>query len=326
MSRPLITVLGASGFIGSAVVAALAHRPVRLRTVSRRPAAMPGSGRTTADIEHRTADLTRPGLLAEAVAGSNAVIHLVAHIDGAGTWRAAGDAPAGARVNTGLTLDIVDALRHERTAGPPPVVLFASTATAAAEDEEEEPVTAYERQKLAAERILGEATADGVLRGAALRLSTVFGPGRTPAAADRGIVSAMAARAVSGAPITMWHDGTVRRDLLYVQDAAEAFTAALDHAGALAGRHWLVGSGRSTPLGEVFRTIAAAVADRTGAPPVPVHRVEPPAYASAADFRSVRVDCAPFRAATGWAPRVPLHEGLKRTVTALTGAHGKDLA
>ena len=34
--RPLVTVLGAAGFIGSAVVSALARRPVRLRLVSRR--------------------------------------------------------------------------------------------------------------------------------------------------------------------------------------------------------------------------------------------------------------------------------------------------
>ncbi|MGW6545009.1 NAD-dependent epimerase/dehydratase family protein [Streptomyces massasporeus] len=322
VNRPLITVLGASGFIGSAVVAALAHRPVRLRTVARRPAAMAGSGRTTAAVEHRTADLTRPGVLAEAVAGSDAVIHLVAHIGGTGTWRTADGDPVGERLNTGLVHDLVDALRQARVAGPPPVVLFASTATASADAE---PATAYERQKLAAERALGEATTEGGLRAAALRLSTVFGPGATPTAADRGVVSAMARRAVAGAPITMWHDGTVRRDLLYIQDAAAAFTAALDHASALAGRHWLVGSGRSTPLGEIFRTIAATVADRTGTPPVPVHRIEPPAYASAADFRNVTVDCAPFRSVTGWAPQVPLHEALDRTVTALTGAHGKDL-
>ncbi|MFF7788120.1 NAD-dependent epimerase/dehydratase family protein [Streptomyces sp. NPDC007991] len=35
--RPRIAVLGASGFIGSAISAELAERPVRLRTVARRP-------------------------------------------------------------------------------------------------------------------------------------------------------------------------------------------------------------------------------------------------------------------------------------------------
>lgn len=323
VNRPLITVLGASGFIGSSVLAALARRPVRLRAVARRPAVPSGHGRTTADIETRTADLTRPGLLAEAVAGSDAVIHLVAHIDGAGTWRAADGDRTAERLNAGLVHELADALRPTRATGrPPSVVVFASTATAS---EDTGPTTAYERQKLAAEQALADATAAGVLHGVSLRLSTVFGAAATPAAADRGVVSAMIRRALDGVPITMWHDGTVRRDLLYVQDAATAFTAALDHAPALAGRHWLVGSGRSTPLGDVFHAVAATVANRTGRPPVPVHQVEPPAVASAADFRNVFVDHTPFRSVTGWAPRVSLHEGLDRTVTALTGIHGKDL-
>ncbi|MFC7981277.1 NAD-dependent epimerase/dehydratase family protein [Streptomyces sp. NPDC057336] len=329
VSRPLITVLGASGFIGSSVVAELARRPVRLRTVARRPTARAATGRTPADVETHAVDLSRPGGLAEAVAGSDAVIHLAAHLEGAGSWRTADGDPSAGRLNTGLVRELADALRPARAAlRPPPVVLFASTATASADTwataDGTGHLSGYERQKLAAERLLADATAEGALCGVSLRLPTVFGPAPAPAV-DRGVVSAMARRALDGAPITMWHDGTVRRDLLYVRDAAAAFAAALDHAPALAGRHWSVGSGRGTPLGDVFRALAATVADRTGRPPVPVRRVEPPAHASAADFRDVRADHAPFRSVTGWAPRVPLDEALARTVAALAGPQGKDL-
>lgn len=353
VSRPLITVLGASGFIGSHVVAELAGRPVRLRAVARRPTVPAGLGRSVADVETRAVDLSRPGALAEAVAGSDAVVHLVAHLDGAGAWRAADGDSAAERLNTGLVRELADALRPTPATGrPPAVVLFASTATttpdpttgtgrpattglvpattglapvnAAPAPASTPPATPYERQKAAAERILADATAAGELCGVSLRLPTVFGPATAPAV-DRGVVSAMARRALDGEPITMWHDGTVRRDLLYVRDAATAFTAALDHARTLAGRHWSVGSGHATPLGDVFRALAAAVASRTGGPPVPVRRVEPPAFASAADFRDVRTDPAPFGSATGWAPRVPLREALDRTVAALAGPHGKDL-
>ncbi|MCZ9353077.1 NAD-dependent epimerase/dehydratase [Streptomyces mutabilis] len=353
VSRPLITVLGASGFIGSHVVAELAGRPVRLRAVARRPTVPAGLGHSVADVETRAVDLSRPGALAEAVAGSDAVVHLVAHLDGAGAWRAADGDSAAERLNTGLVQELADALRPTPATGrPPAVVLLASTATttpepttgtgrpattglgpattglapanAAPDPASTAPATPYERQKAAAERILADATAAGELCGVSLRLPTVFGPATAPAM-DRGVVSAMARRALDGEPITMWHDGTVRRDLLYVQDAATAFTAALDHARTLAGRHWSVGSGHTTPLGDVFRALAATVASRTGGPPVPVRRVEPPAFASAADFRDVRTDPAPFGSATGWAPRVPLREALDRTVAALAGPHGKDL-
>ncbi|QES48793.1 NAD-dependent epimerase/dehydratase [Streptomyces venezuelae] len=307
----LITVLGASGFIGSAVTAELARGGARLRTVSRRPADLPAA-------EHRTADLTEPGRTAEAVAGSDVVVQLAAELSGPANWRAAGDGPA-ARLMT----DLVGALAAR--GGQPPVVLFASTVPPSGPGAP----TPYERGKRAAERVLERATAEGAVRGISLRLPTVYGPATGPAtgagAAGRGVVSAMARRAAAGEPVTLWHDGTVRRDLLYVRDAATAFAAALAHADALAGTHWDVGTGRSLPLGEVFHALAGAVAARTGRPPVPVLRVQAPPYAAAADFRDVTADPAPFRTATGWAPRVPLPEGLARTAAALTGGTpGKD--
>jgi dTDP-4-keto-6-deoxyhexose 4-ketoreductase len=128
------------------------------------------------------------------------------------------------------------------------------------------------------------------------------------------VVSLMVRRAVAGQDITMWHDGTVRRDLVYVDDIARALVAAADHVEELAGRAWLVGSGYGAPLGEVFTTVAELVAEETGKPPVQVVSVPPPAHAEAGDFRSVTIDSSAFRAITGWRPRVPLAEALARTV------------
>jgi nucleoside-diphosphate-sugar epimerase len=279
----LITVLGGSGFIGSHVVRALAGRGARLRLIGR-----------------READLGVPGALAAAVTGSDAVIHLVAHTGGTGNWRAAGEDPRARHLNEGLARELVDVVRAE-TRRRPPVVLFASTAHPAD--------SAYARQKLAAEEALCAATADGVLRAVPLRLTTVFGGGR-----DRGVVSSMIRRALAGQPLPLWHDGSVARDLLYVTDAAAAFTAALDQADDLAGRPWTVGSGTAVPLGDVLRAVAERVSRRTGRPPVPVVRVEPPAYATAADFRPVRADVTPFRSRTGWSPTTDLRTALDRTV------------
>lgn len=72
----------------------------------------------------------------------------------------------------------------------------------------------------------------------------------------------------------MWHDGTVRRDLVHVEDIASAFAAALAHPDALAGRHWLLGAGRGDALGDVFRLIAGITSEHTGAPPVEVTSVQ----------------------------------------------------
>jgi len=316
-------VLGASGFIGSAVTRELARRPVRLRLVARGPAPVPD--RCTADVETRTADLTEPGELARCVAGADAVLHLVAHLGGGTGWRVADGDDAAERVNVGLTLDLVEALRTRRGSGPPPQVVFSGTTTQVGPTdrirldggEEDRPRSAYDLHKLTAERALKAATAEGVLRGATLRLPTVFGHGPLSTARDRGVVSTMVRRALADEPLTMWHDGSVLRDLVYVDDVARAFASALDHPDRLAGGHWLVGTGHGARLGDVFAEIAAIAAGATGRPRVPVVSVDPPEQSETTDFRSMVIDPAPFRKATGWSPEVSLTEGLRRTVAAL---------
>ncbi|MFJ9568723.1 NAD-dependent epimerase/dehydratase family protein [Streptomyces bacillaris] len=326
MTPPLIVLLGATGFIGSAVLRELAAKPVRIRAVSRRPAPLPeGSGDR---VEVRTADLTAPGAVAAAVDGADAVVHTLLHSAGAATWRVEDGDTAAERLNVGVARDIVEALRVRRTGGAPPVdVLFAGAASQVGPldkevldgTETDRPAGAYDRQKLLAERALLAADGEGVLRAVSLRLPTVFGYGPASTARDKGVVSAMVRRALSGEPLTMWHDGTVRRDLLYVEDAARALVAALDHVDELAGRHWPLGTGEGRPLGEVFRTVADLVAVRTGKPAVPVVSVEPPAHAEAADFRSVTVDSSAFRSVTGWQPVTDLDEALRRTVAFQAG-------
>ncbi len=127
----------------------------------------------------------------------------------------------------------------------------------------------------------------------------------------------MIRKALAGEPLTMWHDGTPRRDLLNVEDAARAFVVAMEHIDALAGRHYVLGTGQAKSLGEVFQAIAAIVARQTGADPVPVVSVPPPPEADGTDFRSIDVDPSAFLAATGWRCEIPLVEALERTVAAL---------
>ncbi|MEU4209195.1 NAD-dependent epimerase/dehydratase [Streptomyces sp. NPDC026206] len=318
---PLVVVLGASGYIGSAVVAELARRPVRLRLVARRAGTLPPGG--GAWIERCPADVSAPGALARAVAGADVVIHLVAHkAGGAVSWRAAeGDALA-ERLNAGLMREVVAALRAQgRPAGRPPVVLFAGSASQVGRpgridgSEPDEPVTVYARQKLDAERALMAATAEGVVRGISLRLPTVYGRG--PGPHGGGVVAAMALRALAGEPLTVWNNGAVERDLVHVRDVARAFSACLDHADALAGKHWLVGTGRAVRVADLFHAVAASVSARTGLAPVPVIPVEPPATATAADARGTVVDSSAFHSVTGWRPRLPLREALDELVAAL---------
>lgn len=331
--RPTIVVLGASGFLGSAVTRTLAQRPVRLRAVGRH--AEPRQPvPAVAQFEARTADLLTPGALAGLVADADVVVHLVAHTDGG--WRSAEDANAAAnaeRTNVGLAEDLVNALAARRE-GPPPLVLFAgSTSQSGATHgrpidgtERDRPLSAYCEQKLRAELVLKRATADGLIRAISLRLPTVYGLAPRPGN-ERGVVAAMTSRALTGLPLTLWNDGTVHRDLLHVTDAASAFAAALDHPEALVGGHWPVGTGEGMPLAGLFQLIARSVAEHTGETPVPVHTQPPPHGAVDADQESVRVDSTAFRQHTGWQHQVRPHPGVQRTVSALAArdAHTSSL-
>ncbi|MEU3950505.1 NAD-dependent epimerase/dehydratase [Streptomyces sp. NPDC029526] len=321
--RPLVVVLGASGFLGSAVLAALSELPVRLRAVSRRPVRPPAGAR--ARTECRAADLTDRAALAGAVHGADAVLPFTARIRGASGWRLAEGDSAAERVNVGVVRDLVEVLAAARRPGAaPPAVLFPGSNTQVGPvdsdwidgTETDRPQGEYDRQKHTAELLLKEATTAGAVRAVSLRLPPVFGPSGSTAE-DRGVVSTMARRALAGEPLTLWNDGTVRRDFLYVEDAARAFVTALGQVDALAGRHYLVGTGQPRSLGDVFRTVADAVARHQGIPAVPVGTVPAPAESEGTDVRSLCVDPSAFVAATGWRAVTPLDTALDRTVAAL---------
>jgi nucleoside-diphosphate-sugar epimerase len=321
--RPLVVVLGASGLLGTAVVRELAARPVRLRAVSRRPATVPGE--CVAEVEVRTADLTVPGELAAAVAGADAVIHLVAYITGAQTWRAAEQGDVAERVNVGLMHDLIEVLRRQRPARVPVVVFAGSTSQVGLGGagrldgtEQDAPQTAYDRHKVAAEFALEAATAEGVVRGTTLRLSTLYTQGTDSTVLDRGVTAAMMRRALAGRPLTMWFGGVAQRDLVCVDDVARAFVAALDHGDVLAGRHWLIGTGTGTSIADLFTMIAEAVAEHTGKPPVEVASTAAPEGAVSTDVVDFLCDPAPFQAVTGWCAHTPLRPALKSLAAALS--------
>jgi nucleoside-diphosphate-sugar epimerase len=213
-----------------------------------------------------------------------------------------------------------DLLDYFADTGSRPTVLFAGSSSQVGVPgrlpvdgtETDHPCTAYDRHKLAAERLLTSASRDGVVRGATLRLSTVFGCGPKAGAADRGVLAAMTRRALDGEPLTVWDRGEIRRDFVHVRDVAAAFASALDHDADLGPGHWLVGSGQAHSLLEAFRAISRIVSRLTARPPVGIRSVPAPSEATPTDLHSMAVDPAAFRAATGWRPRVSLAAGLSQ--------------
>lgn len=89
-----------------------------------------------------------------------------------------------------------------------------------------------------------------------------------------------------------------RRDFVYVDDAARAIAALalVERPGT-----FLLGSGVATSIGELADTLSLI----TG---LPIHSSEDPV----SGIPAIQVDSAKLRSATGWAPVVPLGQGLER--------------
>ena len=168
------------------------------------------------------------------------------------------------------------------------------------EEARPEPISPYGRTKLEAERMCLEA-ADVVLETVALRYFTVYGPGQRP---DMGL-RIFAEAALGGRPLTLFGNGTQRRDFTYVDDVVAATISAADaHASGLAVN---VGGGSSVTLLQVLDLLRRLVARDVRVQMLPVargdvHATEADATRAAAllQFRPEVAFEAGFRAEVAW--------------------------
>jgi CDP-glucose 4,6-dehydratase len=164
--------------------------------------------------------------------------------------------------------------------------------------------TPYDVSKAAADLVARSWWHSFGLPVAVTRFSNVYGGGdlnRTR------LVPELVGAVLAGRAPVIRSDGTPERDYLYAQDAADAYLAIADALGdGAAGQAFNAGGGGVYSVREVAeRVIAVAGADVAvdirGAPTGgPVDRLV--------------ADSGRLHALTGWAPRVDLEEGLRRTV------------
>jgi nucleoside-diphosphate-sugar epimerase len=248
-------------------------------------------------------DVGCPETWRAALDGVDVVFHLAAETS---AREAEQDPEADQRTNVDAVMHLVQQARRLQR---PPTVVFASTDTIAGvldgvvhDGISDQPRTIYDLHKLHAEKVLEWGTRRGFVRGVTLRLSTIYGPGGQASNTDRGVVNAMVRRALRGEPLTVYGDGSCRRDLIHIDDAVTALCTAAVQVAAVEGDHFVVGSGCSPTLAEIFRLIAEAAAAVTGRC-VAVEQVPWPPTIFDIDRRSVRLDPGRFRERTGWLPR-----------------------
>jgi UDP-glucose 4-epimerase len=139
-----------------------------------------------------------------------------------------------------------------------------------------------------------------------LRLTNTYGPRMRIKDARQTFVGIWLRRALEGDAFEVW-GGEQRRDLTYVDDVVDAFLAAAATPAAI-GQVFNIGGPPSVSLSE----LAELVIDVAGSGRFEQKQFPP--ERKRIDIGDYWADDSRFRSVTGWAPRVELREGLRRSL------------
>lgn len=293
-------IVGGNGFIGGHLAWRLSENGGEVRVYDRSPgklrAGPPGA-------EYVEGELGNHGLIREALSGVEVVYHFVSTT----LPKTSNDDPI-YDVRSNL-VDTIQLLESCVEAGARKVIFASSGGTVygrpetlpVAEDHPTAPISSYGIVKLAIEKYLGLFHYLHGLDFAALRVSNPYGPYQNPEG-KQGAVGVFLNRLYTGRPITIWGDGEVVRDYLYVSDLVDALEqAALIETGE---KVLNIGSGNGLSLNALIRCIYEVVGEAPDVEYLPSRPLDVPA--SVLDVRRAQAEL-------GWEPETGLAEGVERT-------------
>jgi UDP-glucose 4-epimerase len=297
-------VTGGAGFIGSHLVDALVaagHDVVVLDNfASGKQANLAGPSAEVAVIEGDVRSMIDH---APEIGEVDAIVHLAALISGYDSLSAPDDY---VDVNVRGLLRVIDFAAARKV----PRIVFASSSTvygnqesiALTETTPPHPLTVYALTKLTGERLLDMY---GRLHGfshCSLRLFNVYGPRQAPDHPYANVTCKFSHAAANGLAVDLYGDGEQSRDFVYVADVVRAFMAVLERS---AHAIYNVGTGETARINDLITALGDI-----GGRPLEVRRQAPWPN----DIRSIKADTGHFAAEFGFRPKVPLSEGLARTV------------
>jgi UDP-glucose 4-epimerase len=294
-----VLVTGGAGFIGSTLVRSLLERGDHVRVFDDlSTGAREHLGGT--DVEVVSGDVRDVDALTAACAGRDTVFHLAA---GAGVVDSIENPLGNFDVNARGTLV---ALWAAKQAGAERFVFSSSNAPLgdnaypASEDKPVAPLSPYGAGKATGEAYCSAFHGAYGMNAVAVRFSNAYGP---RSAGKTNVIPLFIRRILAGEPLTIYGDGTQTRDFVYVTDLANGLIRAATTPGA-GGEIFQLASGVETSLNGLVEMLED-VSGRT------IEVLHEPPRAGEIQRNYSLVDKA--RERLGYAPDVPLADGLRRT-------------
>jgi UDP-glucose 4-epimerase len=261
------------------------------------------------DVQLQVADVRDPVAVAAAVRGQDVIFNLAGQVSHIDSMR---DPHTDLEINCHAQLSLLEACRAHN---PGVKVVFAGTrqvygrpsSLPVTEDHLVKPTDVNGINKVAGEyyhllynNVFG-------LRACSLRLTNVFGPRQLLKHNRQGFIGWFIRLAIENQEIQIYGDGSQVRDLVFVDDAADAFlrAGASDDAN---GRVFNVGG--LEPI--THRALVERLVDVCGTGRS--RFVEWPPEKRAIDIGSFYADSSLIARTLGWRPAVDLREGMQRTV------------
>jgi UDP-glucose 4-epimerase len=296
-------VTGATGFIGNNLVRALAKRGERLIALSRQPI-----------LSYRN-ELVTWRSYPETVAAWDDILEegsTVYHLAWSSLPQTSNENPIkDASDNILGSLHLLDAAKRK---GKVRVVFASSGGTVygplksvpASEQHDTRPLCAYGVSKLTIEKYLAFYHDLWGLDTMVLRISNAFGPGQT-VNRNFGAISTFATRLAEGQPITIFGDGSVIRDYIYIDDLIEALITAGNRQGLSGIIN--IGSGVGKSLHDIVRLL-----ERIYKKQIEINYFT----RRTADVPVSVLDVSLADGILGWKPRTTFEVGVERTARAIT--------
>lgn len=292
-------VFGGNGFIGSHVTDALLAANHSVRVFDRVPERFRPP---LAGVEYVTGNFSDPFAIAEALEGMDVVFHLVSTTVPSTSNR---DPVADIETNLIASVQLLEQMVKAKirrivflSSGG---AVYGNTQTVPVnEDHPKRPICSYAIVKIAIEHYLQMYEELHGISPIVLRGSNPYGP-RQGHRLVQGFIGVALSNMLHNEPVTIWGDGSVVRDYLYVADLATACVLAGE---STATGVYNIGSGEEHSLND----IVASIGESIGQSPKVVYETS-----RSFDVHKVVLDISRAREALDWQPACALPDGLRRT-------------